>query len=620
MVKKIKTRSQLHLTVSLMQPMVAGDTATGDDQSTTNFPATPPATLDPNSPPPFTPEPPPAPPNDVPLVSTVPVAEAPAAPPPVDASPITPPPPVAPPMPPESTTSVNPPAEIAPAVAPTTALEGEPGFTFSSEPPPPPPPTEPPTYDSLGSVPRKKRSAKILTMIAVTVFIALTIPVVVFLAKRNQDIRQKAAWNPTCSGSWTCTKDTQSFTYQCAPFNGQTEAGCTGGNDVQGNFCNTAEGWVRTGGCTWNSGCSPEGYAILNGQCYALNGMSCGTYCCNQPVDMSLCNNPPSSPNPSPSPDTSPSPGDLPPGDGPVCNPIGQVEYECPDPPGNNNKCHQCGSNNQWIQTNAPGCQTTDPNYFFCNACDTALYPNRVCYSATPSGSPNPAAQINYSDPNCLGVANTGNLDLNYTTRRCVCQGSVGACDTANGGTCNNVSQGVITPGQSLTQTICYAGPTSCTSEQIDLDVWYGSTNVTGGGIIRQSSVQGEACTSASPSPGVTAQCTNLNIYQVTGDITQAGSWQLLDSTQLSALQPGAIIYATTKGTVTGGAFDKARIRINPTANQAWNVGDETTLLKPKVNVGDLDEYYVSYTIPNDGTITFSFESEIHEPTQDKWF
>lgn len=66
-----------------------------------------------------------------------------------------------------------------------------------------------------------------------------------------------AALKSTCTGSWTCTKGTQSFTYQCANYAGGTEALCTGGGNGQGNYCNTVGGWARTGSCTWSSGPTP---------------------------------------------------------------------------------------------------------------------------------------------------------------------------------------------------------------------------------------------------------------------------------------------------------------------------------------------------------------------------
>ncbi len=68
----------------------------------------------------------------------------------------------------------------------------------------------------------------------------------------------------SCTGSWTCTCTSSicasyggPFTYQCSNYSSPQEVTCTGGNNTQGNYCNTANGWTRTGGCTWNHEISP---------------------------------------------------------------------------------------------------------------------------------------------------------------------------------------------------------------------------------------------------------------------------------------------------------------------------------------------------------------------------
>lgn len=112
--------------------------------------------------------------------------------------------------------------------------------------------------------------------------------------------------------------------------------------------------------------------------------------------------------------------------------------------------------------------------------------------------------------------------------------------------------------------------------------------------------------------PPVGAQCVAVKIYTVTGDINDPQSWVLLTNAELAQLQPGNIIYVTTLGTVSNGIIDKARIRVN---SSVWSVDNETTLKKPQS-----DEFYISYTIPSDGTTNFSFGAEIHEANTDKWF
>lgn len=118
--------------------------------------------------------------------------------------------------------------------------------------------------------------------------------------------------------------------------------------------------------------------------------------------------------------------------------------------------------------------------------------------------------------------------------------------------------------------------------------------------------------------PPVGAQCVAVKIYQVTGDIGSQTNWQILTPEQMAALQPGDIIYVTTLGTVSNGTIDKARIRVN---SNIWTPSNETTLTKPCPPVGPCSiEYYISYTIPSNGTTTFNFGAEVHEVTTNKWY
>lgn len=86
--------------------------------------------------------------------------------------------------------------------------------------------------------------------IAVLVVLVLAISVGVLNIKKTVNITSKAA--SVCSGSWTCSKGASSYTYQCRNFNGMSEISCTGGGNGQGNYCNTAGGWIRTDGCSWS--------------------------------------------------------------------------------------------------------------------------------------------------------------------------------------------------------------------------------------------------------------------------------------------------------------------------------------------------------------------------------
>ena len=119
-----------------------------------------------------------------------------------------------------------------------------------------------------------------------------------------------------------------------------------------------------------------------------------------------------------------------------------------------------------------------------------------------------------------------------------------------------------------------------------------------------------------SPTPQPVAQCTNIKIYQVVGDPLLAASWQLLTTQQLAALQPGATVYISTLGGTSNGAtITRARIRVNVTIwTQALH---DTVNLKPKANQNEVNEYYVVYTIPTDGTANFTVGAEVYSPQFD---
>lgn len=132
-------------------------------------------------------------------------------------------------------------------------------------------------------------------------------------------------------------------------------------------------------------------------------------------------------------------------------------------------------------------------------------------------------------------------------------------------------------------------------------------------GACRNPSCTNEPSCQCQPSPTpTTAQCVDLRVYQVTGTISDPASWQQVTPGELSSLQPGDVIYITTLGATPSGTFDRARIRVN---SDVWTIANETTLKKP-----GSDEFYITYTIPSDGTVNFSFGAEVHEQTLDRWF
>lgn len=100
------------------------------------------------------------------------------------------------------------------------------------------------------------------------------------------------------------------------------------------------------------------------------------------------------------------------------------------------------------------------------------------------------------------------------------------------------------------------------------------------------------------PTPGLNAACTSVKAYDAT--------WNLLTSTQLSALTAGDVIGFTVSGTPAD-QIDKAKFTINGV------VGSEITTKKPGTN-----EYYTEYTIPA-GVTSFTVTAQIHHLTLG-WF
>lgn len=119
--------------------------------------------------------------------------------------------------------------------------------------------------------------------------------------------------------------------------------------------------------------------------------------------------------------------------------------------------------------------------------------------------------------------------------------------------------------------------------------------------------------TSATPAPG--AQCTNVKVYQVTGAVTDPGSWVQLGSAEMSGLEAGDVVYISVVGSTDTSStqITRGRIRVNTTT---WTPSNETPLLKPKGNFPEADEYYIIYTIPT-GTTNFTIGAEVYSPQFD---
>lgn len=119
-----------------------------------------------------------------------------------------------------------------------------------------------------------------------------------------------------------------------------------------------------------------------------------------------------------------------------------------------------------------------------------------------------------------------------------------------------------------------------------------------------------EPCTSSTPTPNpsatptptpaISCQCNQIKAYDT--------SWNLLTSTQLSALKAGDKVRFAVSGTASSGTIDKSRFTING--------GTPRESAAKKANS---QEFYYEYTIPT-GVTSFSVEAEVHHVGLNQWF
>ncbi|MDO8451905.1 MAG: hypothetical protein Q7S76_03485 [bacterium] len=279
-------------------------------------------------------------------------------------------------------------------------------------------------------------------------------------------------------------------------------------------------------------------------------------------------------PTETPTPTPPPGGGGLPPGTGPVCSPVGLVEWECPaDNP--ENRCHQCGSNNQWIQTDAPGCTVGGQGYFFCDACSD---PARVCYQGggggtgqcppdqviwcatfdCPLGDENEDGECN-PNSNGPGDPNGGDPHATYTTQwGDSCSLPASGCGQVD--KYNNGSPGV--------DWLNYCG---------------------------HSFINFDNCSGVLPTPPPSGQCLSIIVYDAAGlDITEALR------TGARTLNPNeTVTMATPKGNAS-----KARFRIVGLTD--WIESD----------ISMSTEYRANITIPQASQSQATFEAEVYIDSQ----
>ena len=116
---------------------------------------------------------------------------------------------------------------------------------------------------------------------------------------------------------------------------------------------------------------------------------------------------------------------------------------------------------------------------------------------------------------------------------------------------------------------------------------------------------------SPTPTPAPAATCNWIKAYNL--------SWQELTSSQLSSLKPGDHVYFAVMGELSGsGQLDKARFRVNGTANSSWCTGSGVSLVSGWCETTNkragTQHFYVEYIIPS-GVTNFEVQAEVHHTT-----
>jgi hypothetical protein len=139
--------------------------------------------------------------------------------------------------------------------------------------------------------------------------------------------------------------------------------------------------------------------------------------------------------------------------------------------------------------------------------------------------------------------------------------------------------------------------------------------------ISERAATGGEESPSPTATPELlTAACTEIKAYTVSGSLDNPDNWSLLSSQQLTQLASGDEVYFVARGSETSGQthIDAAKITINGTQYNASikNTGIECAAL---VGTPCPVEFYVKYTVKSTDT-TFSLTATMHDAMSDSWF
>lgn len=531
-----------------------------------------------------------------------------------------------PPYPPTPPTSESVAPSMNYSAAPPPVTEPSSTVDMSSTQPPPPTTTEPPPPPSevagVPPPPEEKKDRRKLWLILATLFIAVTIPLAVYLAQQTQEIRQRAQVYPMPSpsfrppppgGAFICSwhRDGSNPYYPICedPLSGN-------GNDGIGQmrtsstkaliFCQELQ---NDRDYDPNSNCGPtQGTKIIRWTAMGPRGTTC-EYTCN------FC--------------------EVVNGGEPTCTHSGDCSNDELVPPANDNwnfnECAKCTSGQADVTWNPMGSVTinsiTGRNY------RPQMQPLDTDGDGTPDDTqvrlpeskldfrieifeqgnttplrtaviPHPDSHINCIYP----TADTYSLrDNAFHYLDCTLSDYT-------------ISGLTFIPGRTYTlKTWVRRG--YITDESGWVDYVADAQGNLNRNICNNSFTMPVVPPSPSPTPLVTPTpqptpapfCADIRVYQVTGNITDSANWTRLTQAQMNALQPGNTIYIS----IVGGSqnapiqFDRGRIRVNIDSTAGTFI--ETATIKPKPNPTDPDEFYISYTIPANlpQTATFKPQGEV---------
>lgn len=499
-------------------------------------------------------------------------------------------------------------------------------------------------------------------VVLLILFIALTIPMVVYLAQQSQELRQRAQ-QAYCTelggclapGGSCCGGFVEGFDASCPVTETRCVAECIPDNQCKpaGGFCCNAEDFTTPN----EPGCAPTGQicrprCIQPGQCTAP-----GRICCDGstpvfvgfsecPVTEEKCpapgtGSPPPRASPTPAPQPSPSqppppPPSTPPGGGPECN-VFMV---------GGNRTVQVGELFSVAWNNTSGL-TAINSTASTNPAGILQPPVSVITGALPACPPNASGDcvfgnLSFTQAGALTIVITVQNDIGSNTCQLTVQAEAPCNKYCRNTTVTTSPTQLPMCGESgytvtMTGDIQLCGepatltfPTwSQTNGQDDIS-WYAPTQtgpntwqqtinsanhpgnngeliftdvwITNPNIYCGGATMLRQCVPPSPTPTPAPTpapfCADIRIYSVTGDANNPANWTRLNQAQMNALQPGDTVYISIVGSSQNAPVQFSRGRIRVNMGTTVGAFSETTNVKPKASATDLDEFYITYQIP----------------------